>query len=610
MLTKTTLLKFLLAVPVVLFLSACGGDDNDAPAEVNTVVDVAVANGNFTTLVAALEATGLDTVLDDEDGSFTVFAPTDAAFALLGEDTINNLLADTDALSNILLYHVISGQEVGSSAAIAAAGTTIEMANGDRVGLSLSGSNLLVNLATVTQVNIAADNGVIHVLDAVLLPPADPGTPTANIVETAVAAGNFTTLVAALQAADLDTTLADETTEFTVFAPTDAAFAMLGEENIAALLADSEALSAVLLQHVVAGSTINSVNAYAASGSEIATASGAEIEVLIQEGALTVGGATVTTADIYTTNGVIHVIDAVIVGEVDLPSPPMSIVDVAVEAGSFTTLVAALQATGLDITLANLESEFTVFAPTDAAFAALGEGALDGLTNEQLSNILLYHVIPNATILSQDAIAVAQAETSIVAMANGDNIGLSLSGDTLQVNTATVTTANVLADNGVIHVIDQVLMPPAAMGTPENNIAEIVVSDANFETLLAALQAASLDTVLADEGSTFTVFAPTDDAFAQIPEETLNAIIADTDTLTAILLQHVVSGAAVNSVTAFTLNGTEVETASGAMIDIAIVNGMLQVGGANVVIYDIYANNGIIHVIDTVIVGDVPLPSM
>lgn len=608
MLTKLNFFKVLLAVPVVLFLSACGGDDDDPPAQVNTVVDVAVANGNFTTLVAALEATGLDAVLDDENETFTVFAPTDAAFALLGEDTINNLLADTDTLSDILLYHVISGSEVGSSAAIAAAGTTVEMANGDSVGLSLSGSNLLVNVSLVTQVDIAADNGVIHVIDAVLMPPAEMGTPTANIVETAVAAGNFTTLVTALQAAGLDSTLADENETFTVFAPTDAAFALLGEENIEALVADTDALTDVLLQHVISGAMVNSVNAYAANGTAVTTAGGAEIDVLIQDGALTVGGATVTTADIYTTNGVIHVIDAVIVGDVELPSPPVSLVDVAVEAGSFTTLVSALQATGLDMTLADLESNFTVFAPTDAAFEALGEGALDGLTNEQLSNILLYHVIPNASILSQDAIAVAEAESSTVEMANGDEIGLSLSGDTLQVNTAAVTSANVLADNGVIHVIDQVLMPPAEMGTPTNNIAEIVVADANFETLLTALQAASLDSVLADEGATFTVFAPTDDAFAQIPEETLNALIADTDTLSAILLQHVVSGAAVNSVVAFTLNGSEVETASGAMIDVAIVDGMLQVGGANVITYDIYANNGIIHVIDTVIVGDVTLP--
>ena len=125
-------------------LSACGGDSNDDPTptptpEPETIVDVAVEAGTFTTLVAALQATDLDAVLDNPDGTFTVFAPTDAAFALLGADTIADLLDDTDTLSDILLYHVISGSEVDATAAVAAAGTTVEMANGDSVGLWLDG---------------------------------------------------------------------------------------------------------------------------------------------------------------------------------------------------------------------------------------------------------------------------------------------------------------------------------------------------------------------------------------------------------------------------------------------------------------------------------------
>lgn len=615
--TKASLLKLFYALPVILLLGACNGDDNDRNSDIitvpdgpGTIADIVETNASFTTLATALKATGLDSALDDEEATLTVFAPTDAAFALLGTDTINALLADTDSLSNILLYHVVTGNAIDSMSAVAAAGSTLEMANGDFTGLSLNDANLFVNLSMVTVADIETDNGIIHVIDTVLIPPAARGEPTDNIVETAVSAGSFTTLVAALQAAGLDSTLADEDSTFTVFAPTDAAFAVLGENNIAALIADTGALTEVLLQHVIAGAEINSITAYTASGSSVETASGNNIDILISGGALTVGGATVTTTDIYASNGVIHVIDAVIVGDVELPAPPVSIVDVAVEAGSFTTLVSALQATGLDSTLADLDGTFTVFAPTDAAFAALGEGALDGLTNEELSNILLYHVIVGSSVLAQDAIDIAEADMSVVEMANGDSVGLSLSDSTLQINTAAVSSANVLADNGVIHVIDQVLLPPAEMGTPSNNIAEIVVADDNFETLLAALQAASLDSVLANEAESFTVFAPTDEAFAKIPSDLLSAIIADTDTLSAILLQHVVVGATVNSVSAFTLNGSEVETASGAMIGFDIVDGVLQVGGSNIVMYDIYANNGVIHVIDTVIVGDVELPNI
>ena len=266
----------------LLILQGCGSGTKHevtptpvAPADPQSIVDVATANGSFTTLIAALEATGLDTTLSDMDSKFTVFAPTDDAFALLGQDVIDSLLADTDTLSDILTYHVISG-EVDSSAAISSAGSLVEMVNGDSVGLSLDGDNLLVNTATVILVDVAADNGVIHVIDAVLTPPAVKGTPTMNIVDTAVAAGDFGTLVTALQAAGLDATLADETQSFTVFAPTDAAFGMIDPETLNLLIADTDALSSVLLQHVVSGE-VNSVTAYTLNGLSATTASGAAI---------------------------------------------------------------------------------------------------------------------------------------------------------------------------------------------------------------------------------------------------------------------------------------------------------------------------------------------
>ena len=121
--------------------------------------------------MAALQATGLDAVLADESATFTVFAPNDEAFAKLGTDTIDALLADTDTLSNILLYHVISGQAVDSDTAISLAGSMVEMANGDSVTLSLSGSSLLVNDSVVIAVDVQASNGIAHVIDTVLIPP-------------------------------------------------------------------------------------------------------------------------------------------------------------------------------------------------------------------------------------------------------------------------------------------------------------------------------------------------------------------------------------------------------------------------------------------------------
>jgi uncharacterized surface protein with fasciclin (FAS1) repeats len=133
-----------------------------------TVVDLAVADGRFTTLVAALQATGLDVTLADHDGTFTVFAPTDDAFAVLGTDTINALLGDLPTLSNILLTHVISGATIDSVTAFSLAGSSAETASGTSVSLSISDGSLFINNARVIQTDIKAENGTIHVIDAVI----------------------------------------------------------------------------------------------------------------------------------------------------------------------------------------------------------------------------------------------------------------------------------------------------------------------------------------------------------------------------------------------------------------------------------------------------------
>jgi transforming growth factor-beta-induced protein len=574
--TKMKNIKTICITIASLFLLQACNDDDDDPIEavVVTIVDAAVADGRFTTLVAALQATGLDATLADNSSTFTVFAPTDDAFALLGQETIDALLADTDTLSNILTYHVID-REVDAAAAVAGAGTQVEMVNGDFVGLSLDGESLLVNTSTVIITDLRTDNGIIHVIDAVLLPPSEKGEPTMNIVETAVADGRFTTLVAALQATDLDVALADNTATYSVFAPTDDAFALIGEETINTLLANTDVLSEILLQHVIEGE-VSSIAAFTLNGQAAETLSGNTVPIAINSttDALTFGGANVVIKDLYTTNGVIHVIDMVVVGNVEVPAPDMSIVDVAVGNGSFTTLVAALQTTGLDAVLADLDTNFTVFAPTDAAFALLGDEAITALLADAdaLSNILLYHVVSGATVLQDDAVTIAQSDSKMVTMANLQMASLSLTGSTLYINKSAVSAANVMADNGVIHVVDQVILPPTAKDEPTLSIVDVAVANPDFSTLVAALTAADLVATLADETATFTVFAPTNAAFDKIEASALSGLLADTDALTNVLLKHVISGAEVNSLGAFAANGAMVETASGDDVSIALVN--------------------------------------
>lgn len=151
-------------------------DETDAPteaAEPGTIVDVAVANGSFTTLVAAVQAAGLVDTLNG-DGPFTVLAPTDDAFAAALEAlelTADELLADTDLLTSVLTYHVIAG-EVPSSQVVTLDGQSVATVNGAEVAISVDGDTVMVNNATVIAVDVAASNGVIHVIDTVLLPPS------------------------------------------------------------------------------------------------------------------------------------------------------------------------------------------------------------------------------------------------------------------------------------------------------------------------------------------------------------------------------------------------------------------------------------------------------
>ena len=428
-----------------------------------------------------------------------------------------------------------------------------------------------------------------------------------NIVEVAEANGSFTTLVAALQASGLDAVLADETQDFTVFAPTDAAFAaLLSDLGIsAAELLASPNLSDILLYHVVSGAEINSTAAIAAAGTTVTTANGDDIGVKLQGIDLFINASRVETPDVDANNGVIHVIDAVLVPTEDDPSSG-TIAAVATANGSFTTLLSALAMTGLDATLSDESGKFTVFAPTDAAFTALladlGISAADLLADPNLSDILLYHVISGAEVNAAAATAIAG---NTVEMGNGDNMALSLSNTDLFANLSAISLPNVDANNGIIHVIDTVLLPPADAAAPTLNIVETAQGNPDFSTLVTALSATSdLVSTLSDPNGDFTVFAPTNAAFAALPAGLLNTLLATPDgTLKDILLKHVVAGS-VDSVTAFTLNGMEVPTVNGETVAIDIDSGVFTVDGAQVTTFDIITTNGVIHVIDAVITLD------
>ena len=184
-------------------------------------------------------------------------------------------------------------------------------------------------------------------------------------------------------------------------------------------------------------------------------------------------------------------------------------------------------------------------------------------------------------------------------MANGDSATISLREGELFINNARIVVTDIAATNGVIHVIDAVLTPPAEEG--EGTIVDVAVDAGNFTTLVAALQATGLDATLADESAQFTVFAPTDEAFDKLGQETIDSLLADPDTLADILLYHVIADQVVGGETALTLGGSMVEMANGASVTITVEDGRLFVNDSEVIVTDVEASNGVIHAIDTVL---------
>jgi len=537
---------------------------------VTTVVDVIVNSPDHDTLEAAVIAANLAETLSG-DGPFTVFAPTDDAFAALPDGTIEALLGDPQgALTDILLYHVLGAQVLSTDLVD---GQTAMTLNGDELTVSITNDGVFINNAQVTVADITTDNGVVHVIDAVLIPP------TTTVVDVIVNSPDHNTLETAVLAAGLETALSGDG-PFTVFAPTDDAFGALPAELLNALLNDPQGLlTNVLLYHVLAAEVLSTD---LMDGMTATTLLGADITVSINNDGVFINDAQVTVADIQTDNGVVHVIDAVLI------PPPPSVVEIIASSPVHNILETAVLAAGLETALSG-EGPFTVFAPTDFAFAALPDGTIDALLADPqgiLTDILLYHVA-GANALSTDL-----SDGQTITTLNGKDVTVTINSNGVFINDAQVVFADIVASNGVVHVIDAVLTPPTT------TVVDVIVDSPVHNTLEAAVLAADLAGTLSGEGP-FTVFAPTDDAFAALPAGTIDALLADPQgLLTEILLYHVVGAEVLSSdlsdgQTAMTLNGQD--------LTVSITNDGVFINDAQVIVADIVTDNGVVHVIDAVL---------
>ncbi|MEM6299199.1 MAG: fasciclin domain-containing protein [Bacteroidota bacterium] len=411
-----------------------------------TITEFAIANPNFTELVKALGRANLVDAVSSE-GPFTVFAPTNAAFealyAQLGVSSVEEI--DVETLTQVLLYHVVAGnvREENLSSG------DVETLNGESVTISLEDGATINGRTNITLTNVQGINGVVHAIDAVLLP--ETGSETNTIVDVALGDENFSTLVAALQKANLVEALQNPEGTFTVFAPTNAAFealfADLGVSGLDELSA--ETLTPILLYHVL-GTQVGSEQVQnGAYVSTLATAQDNALSLYTQtsEGVTLNGNTTVIIADLDADNGVIHAIDGVLL--------PPTVVDIAITNPNFSELVKAVLRADLAETLGT-EGPFTVFAPTNAAFEALyeelGVSGIEEVEVETLTQILLYHVVSGN--VREENLSAGEVETL-----NGSNIAIGLeNGATINENTNIILT-NVQGTNGVVHAIDAVLLP-------------------------------------------------------------------------------------------------------------------------------------------------------
>jgi transforming growth factor-beta-induced protein len=274
-----------------------------------------------------------------------------------------------------------------------------------------------------------------------------------------------------------------------------------------------------------------------------------------------------------------------------------TVVEIAAGNPAFSTLVTAVKAAGLAETLSS-KGPFTVFAPTNEAFAALPKGTLEALLKPEnrdlLRKVLTYHVV-SGDLMAKDL------RSGQVATVAGSAVAVKVQNGKVSVNNANVINADVDATNGVIHVIDRVLLPPelmAARPTQAGTIVEIAASNPSFSTLVTAVKAAGLAETLSSKGP-FTLFAPTDEAFAALPKGTLEKLLKpeNRNLLRKVLTYHVVSG----DLMAKDLRSGHVKTVAGSAVAVKVRNQGISVNNAKVVKADINAKNGVIHVIDRVL---------
>lgn len=602
-------MKYLIAAFVTLLIASSSAF-SDGPQTNHTrikrqfslgSIPIVLTNNGLTTLVDLVVKAGLAEALSGP-GPFTVFAPINNAFTTVDPSILNAILSDITALRKVIAYHVVE--------------STLPAAlfKNELTPLSASGENLRVNVydsgdAKTVTINgalkirtLEATNGVIHVINKVLIPE-----PKSNIIEVLEKKGNFTTLLTALAVAGLTTTI-QNAGPFTLFAPTDDAFRSLPAGTLDSLITNREELKKVLLSHVASGTLYKR----GLSSGLVPVIAGGNVKAAVGFNGAMFGNAQMIETDLFASNGVIHVINSVILHSVgqtpkvvfNQPSkavdnqptkPPVNqqktrvartIASILNENG-LTTLADLLVKAGL-VNVLSQQGPFTLFAPTNDAFNAVDSVTLNALLQDVnlLKRVLTYHVVPSA-------IPPVSIKNELVTN--------SLAGESLRINeynNRKVVTINgalrlkaLEAENGIVYVIDKVLIP-------DNNksIVKVLETKGKFTTLMTALVVSGLKNHL-DSAGPFTLFAPSDDAFKALPAGVLNSLFTNPSELQKVLLSHVIP----TTVYSRGLSSGHLNLARGGKVAVTVSQSGVKISNANIIEADLAAANGVIHVINNLI---------
>ena len=662
--------------------------------------------------VTALEGSLGSTGILDVDGPLTVFIPTNEAFLKLPKGLLDHLLEPENIieLQSLLSYHVVSGAELhtgcnkgseqpGDVASLGRPCGQLDLetnsfvntlqGQGINVGyhkrcpisgcdetVILSPDNIDYRTSTLSKIvgtDVQASNGIIHLIDNVLIPPA----PTRTILQSAELSG-YTTFVTALKAANLTAAL-DGDGPFTVFVPSNEAFAKLPKATLDLLLdpKNVKELQDILKYHVIAGGalragcnlvgrpcnddlevagdekgSIKTLEGKAVTISQVPSSSDHDASIVIDKSYIvpfrSVPGNGFGSLDQIATNGIWHVIDQVL-----MPTTPVdqTLNQLIASKPDLSTFATALKAGRLTGALDGQNGQLTVFAPSNQAFAKLPKATLEHLLDpkniDELQSILEYHVIGNIELRTgckRDVYGACDGNNDLenlsfvfTLQSNSINVDVQKNGaiflspdvfykPTVHPKISKIVQTNLGATNGIVHIIDQVLIPPA----PTRTIFEAVEASGAHATFIAALKAAGLEKQLQDttHGQYYTAFVPSEEAFAKLSKATLDHLLdpKNVKELQEIIQTHIQSNAVLragckkigrpcNDIFSGTISDLEANQGINELEVTQGITGDVVVDKARLVPFrpsaydgsgglDYFATNGIWHVIDQVLMPD------